>query len=58
MWSRRPRPYMGCSANQKKKKKKTSLRYPFGIYQEGGGGRGTESGFVCRARFEPRIFLM
>jgi hypothetical protein len=22
MWSRRPRPYMGCSANQKKKKKK------------------------------------
>jgi hypothetical protein len=22
MWSRRPRPYMGCSADQKKKKKK------------------------------------
>jgi hypothetical protein len=24
MWSRRPRAYMGCSADQKKKKKKKS----------------------------------
>jgi hypothetical protein len=26
MWSRRPRPYMGCSADQKKKKKKKKKR--------------------------------
>jgi hypothetical protein len=27
MWSRRPRPYTGCSADQKKKKKKKNMIY-------------------------------